>query len=378
MKITSPIVLCWLSAVFISSSCAQTNPLSDASATKEAIRLFTNLKKEHKQGYLVGHQDDLAYGVNWKYQPGRSDVKDVTGDYPALYGWELGHIENNSPVNLDSVPFSKMKQFIKEGYQRGGVITISWHGDNPLTGKTAWDAAPGTVASILPGGPKHELYLQQLDKVAAFLASLKGPKGEAIPILYRPYHELTGNWFWWGANSCTPDEFKQLFRFTVNYFRNTKRLHNLIIVYNTSGDFKTKDEFLARYPGDDVVDVVSFDTYQYKSTEGDKTFTQSLSQNLGIIESVAQEKNKIPALAEVGFSQIPNATWWTDVLATALQNHSPAYVLLWRNAGYKPSEKTTEYYVPYKGQTSEQDFIKFYQLPQTLFEKDAARLHLYK
>ena len=94
---------------------------------------------------MFGHQDDLAYGVGWKYEEGRSDIKDVTGDYPAVYGWELGHLEIDKPVNLDSVPFKKMQQLIKKGYERGGVITISWHLNNPLTGKSAWNPATGTV-----------------------------------------------------------------------------------------------------------------------------------------------------------------------------------------------------------------------------------------
>ncbi|EOR95950.1 Mannan endo-1,4-beta-mannosidase [Arcticibacter svalbardensis MN12-7] len=168
-----------------------------------------------KKGYLVGHQGALAYGVNWKYKPGRSDIKDVTGDYPALYGWELGGLELGAKMNLDSVPFDKMRHYIEEGYRRGGVITISWHGTNPYTGKTAWDPTPGTVAAILPGAEKHDVYQAQLDKIAHFLLSLKGPKGELIPVLFRPLHELTGGWFWWGAKSSSVDEFKTLFQYTV-------------------------------------------------------------------------------------------------------------------------------------------------------------------
>src|SRR5688572_5287897 len=131
---------------------AQTNMPIDKQATKETIKLYRNLKRLLEQGFMFGHQDDLAYGVGWKYEEGRSDIKDVTGDYPAVYGWELGHLEIDKPVNLDSVPFNKMQEFIRQGYERGGVITISWHLNNPLTGKTAWNPEPGTVASILPGG----------------------------------------------------------------------------------------------------------------------------------------------------------------------------------------------------------------------------------
>ena len=73
----------------------------DKKATAETIHLYNNLKKLRIKGFLFGHQDDLAYGVKWKYVPGRSDIKDVTGDYPALYGWELGRLELDHPMNLD-------------------------------------------------------------------------------------------------------------------------------------------------------------------------------------------------------------------------------------------------------------------------------------
>src|ERR1041385_8430323 len=66
---------------------------SDKKATKETIALYNNLKKLLDKGFMFGHQDDLAYGVGWKYEDGRSDIKDVTGDYPAVYGFELGRLE---------------------------------------------------------------------------------------------------------------------------------------------------------------------------------------------------------------------------------------------------------------------------------------------
>ncbi|RYG08582.1 MAG: beta-mannosidase, partial [Chitinophagaceae bacterium] len=238
-----------LSLLILASSIGFAQTLTDAMATKETVNLYANLSNIGSKGYLLGQQDALAYGVKWKYIPGKSDVKDLTGDNPGLYGWELGGIENHNALNLDSVPFDKMREYIKEGYKRGAVITISWHGDNPLTGKTAWDPASGTVASILSGSPKHQVFVKQLDAVADFLATLKGDKGEPIPVLYRPFHELTGNWFWWGTKGSNPEEIKTLFRFTVDYLRNKKQLHNLIMVYNTSSGLKSKDDFLKRYPG---------------------------------------------------------------------------------------------------------------------------------
>jgi beta-mannanase len=349
----------------------------DKMATKETVNLYNNLNKIQQKGFLVGHQDALAYGVNWKYEPGRSDIKDITGDYPALYGWELGHLEIDEKVNLDSVPFDKMLEYIQEGYQRGGVITISWHGRNPMTGKTAWDPEKGTVASILPGGDKNEVFNNQLDKVANFLLSLKGKNGEMIPVLFRPFHEHTGGWFWWGAATTNNEEYKALFRYTVNYLKDKRNVHNLLWVYNTGSEFKNDAEFLARYPGDDVIDILSFDTYQFGDPSGNSAFAANLDTHLGIIEKIANAKGKIAVVGETGYNLIPSEKWWTDVVFKGVSNHKFAYILFWRNAGLKKKENVMEYFVPYKGHTSEKDFIDFYNQKQTLFQSDISYKEMY-
>jgi len=352
---------------------------ADKNATAETKALYKNLKTLRARGYLFGHQDDLAYGVNWRYEKDRSDVKDVCGDYPGLYGWDMGGLERvNSDKNLDGVPFKNMRQYIKEGYKRGGVITLSWHFDNPATGGNAWDTTHGTVASVLPGGANHELFKTWLDKAANFILSLKGDNKELIPVLFRPYHELTGTWFWWGPNNCTADQFKVLWRFTNYYLKEVKKCHNLLYVYNTGGDFKTKEEYLERYPGDDMVDIISFDTYQWGDPAKDDFFTKNVNNLLNILDSAATEINKLTALAETGYEAVPYANWWTDVLQKAIGNHSISYVLVWRNHGYNEYMKKMHYYAPFKGQVSEKDFIKFYEADKTLFEKDAAKENLYQ
>jgi mannan endo-1,4-beta-mannosidase len=360
---------------------AQRTTLSDNSATKETLNLYMNLSKLSSRGFLFGHQDDLAYGVHWRYQKDSSDVKAVTGDYPGLYGWDLSGIESDHPKNIDGVPFDKMKEFIETGYQRGSVITISWHAPSPLgKGRSAWDTAHGTVSSISPNGANFVLYKLWLDKVAAFLSSLKGRRGESIPILFRPFHELTGTWFWWCRNTCSADQFKTLWRFTVHYLQAEKNLHNLLMVYNTSGGFGNTDQFLERYPGDDVVDVLSFDNYQYSDAERTDLFEKNTNRDLGIIEQIAKEKNKIFALAETGYEQIPYANWWTEKLMKAIGRHKISYVLLWRNHGWNEEMKPPHmhYYVPFKGDKSADDFIKFYNLDNTLFEKEASEAKLYQ
>jgi mannan endo-1,4-beta-mannosidase len=353
----------------------------DKDATKETIALYKNLFKLKEKGFMFGHQDDLAYGVNWRYVKDRSDVKESAGDYPAVYGYDLCGLEENNANNLDGVPFKKMRQYIKEGYARGGVITLSWHFRSPLgKEKGAWDTTHGTVASILPGGANHELFKTWLDAGAKFISSLKGEKGEAIPILFRPFHECTGSWFWWGQNEATDFEFITLFRFVEYYLKQEKKLHNLLYVFNTAGDFKTKTEFLQRYPGDDMVDMISFDAYQYGDPVKDDGFLKNVNNLLKMIGEIGIEKNKLTSLAEAGYEAIPYADWWTKTLLNAIGDNKISYVLLWRNHGMNNwnNPPRMHYYVPYKGQVSEADFKKFYDLDKTLFEKEANAAQLYK
>lgn len=354
---------------------ANAQSLSDKLATKETISLYKNLYKLSTQFTLFGHQDDLAYGVNWKDIEGKSDIKDMVNDYPAVYGWDIARIELDSINNIDGVPFAKMRKYIQQGYKRGGVITLSWHFDNPLSGGTAWDTTKNAVASILPGGEKHELYKSWLNKAANFMYTLKGSNGEQIPILFRPFHELTGNWFWWGKNTCSPEELIKAWQFTVNYLRNEKMLHNLIYVYNTN-DFANEKEFLERYPGDDMVDIVSFDMYQFEN-QNKNTFINAVKKSLSILTKIAREKKKLAAFAETGYEAIPEPKWWTETLWPAIKDYPLAYVLVWRNAGYMPSMKKMHYYAPFKGQLSEPDFIKFYQNKKILFEKTLGKKKLY-
>jgi hypothetical protein len=379
MRNIQHILLCLLLAFTYSfTSSAQDHDVNDVPcdkhATKETINLYHNLKKVLDKGIMLGHQDDPAYGFGWKYEPGRSDVKDVTGDYPAVMGFELGRIELDYAVNLDSVPFDKMRGFIKDAYKHGSVITISWHLNNPLTGKTAWDPSPKeTVASILPGGEKNTLYNSWLDKVAVFFQSLKGDKGEYIPIIFRPFHELNGNWFWWGGKNCTPDEIKQLYQYTEKYLRDVRGVHHLLYAFNTD-KFYSENEFLERYPGDDYADIIGFDIYQRGSNEA---FMQDANNMLSMLDSIASAHKKIPALTEFGYGGLPDATWFTSTLLPVLKAHAVSYALAWRNAGVKRDE-SKEFYLPYKGHASASDFVLFCNDDKIWLQRDAAKEKLYQ
>jgi len=347
---------------------------ADQSATRETVSMLAGLKRAAGHGIMFGHQDDLSYGIGWVHPGGESDVKRVTRDYPAVYGMDLGDIEHKSPVNLDSVPFSDMKKFVGEIWARGGVITFSWHLDNPLTGGTAWDVSSDrVVASVLPGGEKHEEFKLWLDNLADFLASLTDEQGVAIPVIFRPWHEHTGSWFWWGQNICTTEEFIALWRFTFDYLCGEKNLHNLLFAYSSGGDIENTEQYLERYPGDEYVDLVGFDYYQMPDA-ANSSFRENVSRVLGIVTEAADAHGKLAALTEAGYEGIPDSTWWTTTFWPAIENHRISYALVWRNAHNRPGH----YYAPYPGQVSEQDFVSFFSFDETLFQSEVTALSIYK
>lgn len=351
--------------------------LTDRKATFETKELYKSLSQLSGKEVLFGHQDDMAYGVGWKYEEGRSDIKDLTGEYPAVFGWDVSGLETNKKHNIDGVPFHKMKQFIKKAYDLGTINTLSWHMDNPVNGKSSWDTSSISINSILPNGVRHLVYKNWLDQFSVFVKSLKGGDGKAIPILFRPFHENGGAWFWWGEKSCTPQEYKVLWRFTVKYLRDIKQLHNLIYVFNPC-DFKNEEEYLERYPGDGFVDVLSFDCYQYGGIEKGAAYKQDVARSLTIQAKIAKRKRKISALAETGFVEIPDAGWWTSIFAKAIEENKPAYVLFWRNAGYREQEKDNHYYAPYPGQISAPDFLEFLKSKRMLLQKGLKKYSIYK
>lgn len=338
----------------------------DSRATPETKALFYNLRNMMGKGILFGHQHTTSYGVGWENELNRSDVKDVTGKFPAMYGWDISKLGKSA--NIDGTTFENIRRDVLLAYKRGGLHTISWHEDNPQSGGNAWDTTRA-VRNILPGGARNEFFKAELDKVAAFILSLKTEDGTLVPVIFRPYHEHTGSWFWWGKNFCTPDEYKALWKFTVEYLRDVKGVHNILYAYSTDR-VNTDEEYMERYPGDKYIDVLGCDDYWdfVKKTDIEKGLNL-----LRIVVNESEKRGKIPALTEFGYENIPEPMWWTDFILEPIKNDPIAkkitFMLTWRNASNK------NHYVPYPGHSSAPDFIKFEADPYTLFEGDIINMY---
>ncbi|MEJ5351498.1 MAG: glycosyl hydrolase [Melioribacteraceae bacterium] len=337
--------------------------LSDSTASKETVLLFHNLKKISEDKIIFGHHDDTAYGVGW-FGKDSSDVKSVVFSYPGLYGWDFSHItsNNNSPIK------KYLQKLVTDAYIRGGINTFCWHYNNPVTDKLFYDTTIA-VNKILPGGGFYLKYLRALDSIADFANSLKDTTGKSIPIIFRPFHEFDGSWFWWGKNFCTKEEFIQLWRTTVTYLRDKKGVKNFLYAYSPDRNFYSEEEYLERYPGDEYVDILGMDNYYDFVPDGDGL--DWVIKKLKIVTRIAQKKNKIAAFTETGLEGIVNDKWWTEKLLKALNDDSikVAYVMVWRNANEK------HHYAPYKGHPSAENFVEFVFSPKILLEKHLPKIY---
>lgn len=324
--------------------------------------------------YLYGHQDDLSYGHNWTVESPesddatRSDVLAVCGRYPAIVGYDLGGIELGEEANLDGVNFDFMRRSAVAHSERGGIVTFSWHLRNPLTGGDAWDvSSKEVVAAILEGGECHAMFMDWLSSVADFLLSLKDSDGNVVPVIFRPWHEHTGSWFWWGRDLCTEEEYNALWVMTWNYLAVERGIDALWAISPSSSRI---EEWTARYPGDEYVDIIGVDNYFGRGADESKEdayarFIESVHGCFDILAPAAAERGKLLALTETGCEGIPYDDWWTEALMPAIEGYPVSYVLTWRNAPASFNPK--HFYAPFPGQESADDFVTFFESDKTVF-----------
>jgi mannan endo-1,4-beta-mannosidase len=226
--------------------------LTDAEATPEARALFAWLKAQYGRRIIAGQQmggeGDLDH------------IQRVSARQPALRGYDL---MDYSPSRRErgADPGATVESAVAWGAQ--GLVTLSWHWNAPSglldsPGKEWWRgfytaATRFDLAAALadPSSAEYALLLRDMDAIAHELRKLRRAR---VPVLWRPLHEASGGWFWWGAKG--PDAFRQLWRLMYFRFTQKHRLHNLIWVLSNGPSDP------AWYPGDDVVDVVGWDQYR--------------------------------------------------------------------------------------------------------------------
>ena len=186
-------------------------------------------------------------------------IEEITGKQPALLGFELLSYSPN--INYADTDEACMTEVLEnygtlkrawEWAQKKGLITFTWHWFSPLGGRSKSFFTENTdfdaTKAVIDGTPENLALLADMDTMAGILRPFCDKQ---IPILWRPFHEGDGNWFWWGAKGAEP--LKKLWRIMYDRYTNVHKLNNLIWVWNSPVP--------ECYPGDDVVDIISMDMY---------------------------------------------------------------------------------------------------------------------
>ncbi len=226
----------------------------NADAQKEVCSVLDYLWDNRGEKVILGQHTQTMAQTELAY------IERVTGQLPALCGFELlGYSPNIRYDKSDDECLKEVREAqgtLQKAWEwagKGGLITLTWHWFSPLGGHDKSFYAENTdfnaASAVLPGTPEYYALLSDMD----YMAGLLKPFCDAhIPILWRPFHECDGNWFWWGSQHGA-ETVQKLYRLMYDRYVNHFKLNNLIWVFNA-----LKKEC---YPGDDVVDIISCDMY---------------------------------------------------------------------------------------------------------------------
>lgn len=256
-------------------------------ASPEAAALLSYLEQTAGHGIITGQHTQTNPMEEITY------IREVTGKEPKLRGFELLayspniNEEDAGEACLTEVYENRdtLKTAMKWAEESDGIVTFSFHWFSPLGGRDKsfytehTDFDPQKV--LIEGTPEREAFYHDMEVIAGYLRQFQEA---SIPILWRPFHESDGTWFWWGSKG--PEVARELYLLMYDYYVNVCHLDNLLWVWNC--------RLPEGYPGDEYVDIVSVDIYlpEYKPTDYATEYEE-------LIRATAADK--VVALAEVGY-----------------------------------------------------------------------------
>nr|WP_315158555.1 glycosyl hydrolase [uncultured Flavobacterium sp.] len=342
------------------------NYMVNKNATDETVALFYNLKTLAKTSFMIGQHDALL--SFYKNNSGDSDIKKTTGFDPGMSGGDFMFIADDENTGKDDNWWYAQEKLITgaavKAYDKGMVNMFCWHLREPYEGKSFYTSEMTTAQktnafkSILPGGENHEYYKKKLQKIAEVTKGMKGSDGKLIPIIFRPFHEFDGDWFWWGKSFCTAQDYIQNWQFTVKYLRDDLGVTNMLFAFSPDASFTSEADYLSRYPGDAYVDVLGFDDYGDFDNKG-QAGVDNANKKLQIISKLAKERVKIAGLTETGYFVTPGKNntisgLYANNFYNAMTNNNVeiSFLTFWGNGG-------DTYCTPPPSATDASDFVQF-------------------
>lgn len=264
-----------------------TSSLVNRNATANTKKLYSFLKDSYGKYVITGQQCDGGINGN-EFKA----IKNLTGDYPALLGLDLmDYTPSRTAFGASSSAVEKAIEFAN----KGGIVTLCWHWNAPTeylnstaNSSDGWwggfytQSSKFDIAKVMNGQDAKGKKLLDRD-IKEIAKQLKRLEKAGVPVIWRPLHEASGGWFWWGAKGS--DAYKKLWKYLYNELTNTYGCNNLIWVYNgQSADW---------YPGDEYVDIVGEDIYPGNHVYDPQVSRFKQATNYG-------SKTKITALTENG------------------------------------------------------------------------------
>ncbi|MFP4282266.1 MAG: glycoside hydrolase family 26 protein [Opitutales bacterium] len=249
-----------LAAPLLAASPSPVNP----DASPEAAALLEYLYAVSGEHTLSGQHCNPLVGSTRL----ASVAKHYDGIYPAVFGQDFGF---SAPGTWDGINFRQ--NIVDEAIRRhdeGFIITLMWHAVRPIEDEPVEfrESIQGQLTDaqwrdlVTPGTHLNERWQAQVDAIAFFLRQLRDA---GVPVLWRPYHEMNGGWFWWGKQPGD-DGYVRLWRMLYDRLTHFHGLDNLLWVYNTNEVKPGVDPHAAYFPGHDVVDVLATDVYSGEYT----------------------------------------------------------------------------------------------------------------
>ena len=246
-----------LAAACASSAFAAEEPVNPA-ASQEAKELLAYLYEISGEHTLSGQHNVPLVGSTRL-----AGLEKSVDRYPAVFGQDFGFSE---PGTWDGINYRQ--NIVDEAIRRheeGFIITLMWHAVRPTEQEPVRfrESIQGDLSEqewqdlMTPGTEIHERWQSQVDVIAFFLQQLREAR---VPVLWRPYHEMNGGWFWWGKKGGK-NGYEKLWRMMYDRLTSFHQLDNLIWVWNANEVKEGVDPYATYFPGHDVVDVLATDVY---------------------------------------------------------------------------------------------------------------------